>query len=258
MAYHNELTEIALNELKAHGIKGHLRDTNGGHIEITWQVVPEKQVRTIIVAKTTSDWRSRMNTRADVRRLLRADNVTLKMQHEKKPQKVQQFDKALALPQPETLSVPDQLKALRAEVGDLTALVLRLTKISATVRDTVAVHVPRPEAIVPPPPSSRSVKLVEYLSEDRWVTIDTLPRDTGLKPEQIKLKLQYLKQHDLVEVYRGQVRLKPPKPKPEKKIHWKTAQKAARVAAEEAAAKKDAAPRRRGRPPLVRSASQAA
>lgn len=257
MAYHNELTEIALNELKAHGIKGHLRDTNGGHIEITWRVVPEKEVRTIVVAKSTSDWRSRMNTRADVRRLLRADNVTLKMQHEKKPQKVQQLDKALALPPPDIMSVPDQLKAMRAELGDLTELVLRLTKISTTVRDTVAVHVPKPETIVPPPPSSRSVKLAEYLSEDRWITIDTLPRDTGLTPEQIKLKLQYLKQHDLIELYRGQARLKPPKPRPAKKVHWKTAQ-AAREAAEQAAAKQDAAPRRRGRPPLVRRESQAA
>ncbi|WP_445215447.1 hypothetical protein ACKWRH_23490 [Bradyrhizobium sp. Pa8] len=248
MAYHNELTEIALNELKAHGIKGHLRDTNGGHIEITWRVVPEKEVRTIIVAKTTSDWRARMNTRAEVRRLLRADNVTLKMQHEKKPHKVPHLNKALSLPQPETLSVPDRLSAISSELSDLTELVLRLTKISTTVRDTVAVHVPKPETIVPPPPSSRSIKLVEYLSEERWVTIDTLPRDTGLKPEQIKLKLQYLKQHDLVELYRGQVRLKSPKAKPEKKVHWKTAQKAAR----EAEAKADATPRRRGRARLVR------
>ncbi|MHC2884024.1 hypothetical protein [Bradyrhizobium barranii] len=83
MAYSNELTEIAVNELKAHGIKAHLRDTNGGHIEIAWQVVPEKEVRKIVVAKSTSDWRSRMNTRADVRRLLRADNVSPKMSQEK-------------------------------------------------------------------------------------------------------------------------------------------------------------------------------
>src|SRR3954462_8944227 len=110
----NELTDIALNELKQHNIKGQLRDTNGGHIEIAWQVVPEKEVRKIVVAKTTSDWRSRINTRAEVRRLLRADNVTLKMEAPKKPAKVK-LEKAIALPQPE-MPIPDQIKAMRSEV----------------------------------------------------------------------------------------------------------------------------------------------
>ncbi|WFU46010.1 hypothetical protein QA640_45375 (plasmid) [Bradyrhizobium sp. CB82] len=65
------------------------------------------------------------------------------------------------------------------------------------------------------------------------VTIDTLPRDTGLTAEQIKLKLQYLKNHDEIEIFRGQVKLKPGKAA-KKKVHWKTAQKMAREAAEAA------------------------
>lgn len=115
MAYSNELTEIALNELKLHGVKGQTRDTNGGHIEIAWQVVPEKEVRRVIVAKTASDWRARMNTRAEVRKLLRADNVTLKSQNDK-PEKPKPLTKALELPQPEAVvPIPDQMKALRGE-----------------------------------------------------------------------------------------------------------------------------------------------
>jgi hypothetical protein len=241
MAFHNELTDIATNELKAHGIKAHMRDTNGGHIEIAWQVVPEKEVRKIIVAKTTSDWRSRLNTRAEVRRLLKADNVSLKMT-QSKPKKVAKLvvEQAMSLPQ-EVMPIPDQVAALRSEVGDLTELVMRLYKSVTGVREILTTYVPKPVEVAPLPASSRSVKLAEYLSHDRWITIDTLPRDTGLKPEQIKLKLQYLKNHDQVEIFRGQVRLKAvmATPKPAK-IHWKTARKlaAAEAAAAEAATAK--------------------
>jgi hypothetical protein len=238
MAHQNELTDIALNELKAHGIKGHLRDTNGGHIEITWQVVPEKEVRQLFVAKTTSDWRSRMNTRANVRKMLRADNVTLKMQEKPKKPHHQALTKALSIPT-EVTPIPDQIAAMRSELADLTELVMRLFKVSTTVRDNIATYVPPPPPAIPAAPqSSRSVKLVEYLSHDRWVNIDTLPRDTGLKPEQIKLKLQYLKNHDQIEIFRGQVKLNAPKPEQQqqpKKVHWKTAQRLEREAAAKAA-----------------------
>ncbi|GAB9186007.1 hypothetical protein [Bradyrhizobium diazoefficiens] len=244
MAHQNELTEIALSELKAHGIRGHIRDTNGGHIEISWQVVPEKEVRRIIVAKSTSDWRSRMNTRADVRRFLRADNISLKMSTQPKKQTQLQAEKAMSLPQPDVLPIPDQIAAMRGEMSDLSELVMRLYKIVAGVRDNIASYVPKPVEAAPKPTSSRSVKLVEYLAHDRWVTIDTLPRDTGLTAEQIKLKLQYLKNHDEVEIFRGQAKLKPPKPREAapKKLHWKTAQKMAREAA---AAKEATTPARK-------------
>ncbi|MGY8677285.1 hypothetical protein Q2941_05635 [Bradyrhizobium sp. UFLA05-153] len=207
MAYSNELTEIALNELKLHGVKGHTRDTNGGHIEIAWQVVPEKEVRRVFVAKTASDWRARMNTRAEVRKLLRADNVTLKSQNEKQPQKPKPLTKALELPQPDAvIPLPDQFKALRGEVADLTELVLRLTKIATGMREVLTTHVPKPQPAAPEmKPSSRSIKLVEYLSLDRWIAISALVRDTGLTPTQIKLKLHYLKQHDQIEIYRCEV-----------------------------------------------------
>ncbi|MBR0741144.1 hypothetical protein JQ581_29855 [Bradyrhizobium liaoningense] len=242
MSHHNELTEIAISELKAHGIRAQLRDTNGGHIEIAWQVVPEKEVRRVIVAKTTSDWRSRMNTRAEVRRLLRADNVTLKMSVSKPKKKKQLIaEKAMSLPEPDVLPIPDQVAAMRAEMADLTELVVRLVRIVTGVRDTIATYVPKPVEAALQPASSRSVKLVEYLARDRWTTIDTLPRDTGLTAEQIKLKLQYLKNHDEIEIFRGQAKLKPPKPgeAKRKKLHWKTARKMEREAADLAA--KDAA-----------------
>src|SRR5262249_8770553 len=123
--------------------------------------------------------------------------------------------------------VPDQIKALRGELADLTELVMRLTKIATNMRDVLTTHVPKPQPTPPEiKPSSRSVKLVEYLSLDRWVAISALVKDTGLSPTQIKLKLHYLRQHDQIEIYRGEVRLKPAVTKPSAK---KAAKKVAKT-----------------------------
>lgn len=92
------------------------------------------------------------------------------------------------------------------------------------MREVLTTHVPKPQPAAPViKPSSRSIKLVEYLSLDKWVAISALVRDTGLTPTQIKLKLQYLKQHEQIESYRGEVRLKPAVPTPSAKKTKKVA-----------------------------------
>ncbi|KRR21384.1 hypothetical protein CQ14_06965 [Bradyrhizobium lablabi] len=210
--HHSELTEIATAELKQHGIKPQITHTNGGHIEIAWRVVPEKELRRVITSKTGSDWRARMNLRAEVRRLLRADNVALKQ--ETKPKKHPELAKALNLPQ-EVVPLPDQVSALRGEVADLTALMTRVAKVVGSLRDTVAAQVVPPPP-KPEPPSSRSVKIKEYLSLDRWVSLSALARDTGLSPKQIKLKLDYLARLGELTVYQGQAKLNAVEPRPKK------------------------------------------
>lgn len=209
----NELVEIATAELKQHGIKPEVTHTNGGHIQITWRVVPEKELRCVTTAKTGSDWRNRMNIRADVRRLLRADNVTLKRE-EPKPKKHPTLAKALSLPK-EVVPIPDQLAALRGEVADLTELMVRTFRMVGNMRETIAAQAPPP----PPPPaplSSRSVKIKEFLALDRWVSLSALARDTGLTPQQVKLKLYYLERLGEVSVYQGQAKLNAVEPRPKK------------------------------------------
>lgn len=228
----NELVEIATAELKQHGIKPEVTHTNGGHIQITWRVVPEKELRCVTTAKTGSDWRNRMNIRADVRRLLRADNVTLKRE-EPKPKKHPELAKALSLPQPVT-PIPDQLAAMRGEIADLTELMMRTFKMVGIMRETIASHAPPPPppSAPPEPVSSRSVKIKEFLALDRWVSLSALARDTGLAPQQVKLKLYYLERLGEVSVYQGQAKLNAVEPRP-KKPRGRAAAKLKAMAAKE-------------------------
>ncbi|MEY9179743.1 hypothetical protein [Bradyrhizobium sp. USDA 313] len=220
MNNHSELVEIATAELKQYGIRPEVTHTNGGHIMISWRAAPEKEPRCVVTSKTGSDWRGRMNIRADVRRLLRADNVTKR--EEPKPKKHPELAKALNLPQP-VVPIPDQIAALRGEVADLTELMVRVFKKVSTMGEAVAAKAAPP----PPPPepvSSRSVKIKEYLSLDRWVSLSALPRDTGLSSKQIKLKLDYLVRLGEVSVYQGQAKLNAVEPRP-KKPRGRAAQK---------------------------------
>lgn len=119
MAQNDELA-VALRELKAVGIRPTV-EVRGKHRAVTWQVSPDKEQRTYFVASTGSDHRGPLNVRADVRRYLRADGVSLKEQQQPRTN----LQKALQLPLiHETL--PDQVSALRAEVADLTDLLLAL------------------------------------------------------------------------------------------------------------------------------------
>ncbi|MET3969071.1 hypothetical protein [Bradyrhizobium sp. S3.9.1] len=212
----NELVDIATAELKQYGIKPEVTHTNGGHIQIKWRVVPEKELRCVTTAKTGSDWRNRMNIRADVRRLLRADNVTLKRE-EPKPKRHPALAKALSLPK-EVVPIPDQIAALRGEVADLTELMVRTFRMVGNMRETIAAQTPPPLPPAPPPApaSSRSVKIKEFLALDRWVSLSALVRDTGLSSQQVKLKLYYLEQLGEVTVYQGQAKLNAVEPRPKK------------------------------------------
>jgi len=210
LSHHSELVEVATAELKPHGIKPKITYTNGGHIEIAWRLVPEKELRRVITSRTGSDWRARMNIRAEVGRLLRADNVTLKQ--EPKPKKHLELAKALNLPQ-EVVPLPDQISALRGEVADLTELMVRVYKGVGTLREAVTAQAPPPP---PQPLNSRSVKIKEYLSLDRWLSLSALARDTGLSAKQIKQKLGYLERLGEVTLYQGQAKLNAVEPRPKK------------------------------------------
>jgi hypothetical protein len=205
--------EVATAELKQHGIKPQITHTNGGHIEIAWRVVPEKELRRVITSKTGSDWRARMNIRSEVRKLLRADNVSLKRE-EPKPKKHQELTKALNLPQ-QVVPIPDQIAALRGEVADLTELMIRVAKGVGIVREAIAAQAP-PPLPRPEPVSSRSVKIKEYLSLDKWLSLSVLVRDTGLTPKHLMLKLRYLERLGEVSIYQGQTKLNAVEPRPRK------------------------------------------
>lgn len=114
------------------GVKLSTSPRSTGHIELSWQASPDKQTRTYIIAKTPSDARGWLNARADIRRLFRADGLTLK-----EPAKVTVLHRALSLPVHVQSGLPDQVKALQDEVADLTELILDLSGTLTMVRDYI-------------------------------------------------------------------------------------------------------------------------
>ena len=72
----NPCLEIALVELESAGIRGIERTYGGKHPQLRWRV-NGGALRCYAVPGTPSDVRSPLNVRADIRRLLRADGVTV-------------------------------------------------------------------------------------------------------------------------------------------------------------------------------------
>lgn len=207
------------SEFRLWGVKPRVDYTNSGHIRLTWNATPDKPERMTIIPKTGSDWRGWMNARADIRRLFKQDGLNLK-QECAKPKPV--LAKALAIPEPVERDI-DQIKLLRAEVGDLSELVLEL---AATITDLKAIigapPAPpiQPELPVATPvmvsakPSMR-IKAIDFVSEN-WSSTDALARDMNLTPMFAYRKLYYLVTRDKVELCNGNWRKKPQQ-KPEEK-----------------------------------------
>ena len=200
----NELQQIAVSELRLHGIKPVVENTGGGHIAIVWRAVPEKEERRVIVAKTPGDWRARMNTRAEVRKYLKADNVSLVVAQPKKKNRL--LAEAVVAPPPDVIPTADQFAALRGEIADLTQLVLRLTKIAYATRDMAAKVLPE-EAPAPVKLPSASIKIAEYLSLEKYTSLTALVRDTGLTLKQVQLKLEYLRRQGEVSIHQNSAKL---------------------------------------------------
>jgi len=202
----NELQQVAVGELRLHGIKPTVEHTGTGHIAIRWRACPEKEERTVIVAKTPGDWRSRMNARSEVRKYLRADNVALVMTGKPRKKEKALAETALSLPPPDVIPTADQFAALRGEVADLTQLVVKLIKIAYATRDMAAKVLPK-EAPAPVKLPSASIKIAEFLSLTNYTSITALVRDTGLTLKQVKLKLEYLRKRNEVSIHQGSAKL---------------------------------------------------
>jgi predicted Rossmann fold nucleotide-binding protein DprA/Smf involved in DNA uptake len=212
----NEEVEFAVAELKRYNIRYETRETEGGHVEIRWQVSDAKQIRQVFTSKTSSDHRTRLNARSYIRQALRQDGVNTDQAAEvqKKPSKL---EKALKTPEP-VETIPDQLRAMRSELADLTDLLLDISNSLAASRTPEPVQLSPTPVIEAPiaaaaakPPSVRSKKVAEYLTT-AWNSIDAIARDMGLPFEVTYRKLYYLKGQEKVEMRRGECRLKPSRP----------------------------------------------
>lgn len=204
----NEALDFVTAELKARNIRYETQTNGANHIEIRWQTTPDKEVRRYFVPATPSDHRGRLNARAEVRRMLKQDGVKLEPEHgPRKPATL--LARALDLPKP-TEPIPDQIKALRAEIADLTELVLDLSTSISIVRDH-ALQQQKPVLHLSPPKktSVRSKKVLDFLAAN-WSSLDAIARDMELPVEIVKRKCYYLR--DKVEMANGRARVKPTKP----------------------------------------------
>jgi biotin operon repressor len=205
----NEALDFVTSELSSRGIRFDTATSGSNHIEIRWQVSPDKEVRSFFAPNTPSDHRGRLNARAAVRRLLKADGVNLEPPASRKPAAL--LHRALELPK-HVDPVPDQLKALRGELADLTELMLDLSGTVTMIREHILHREPKP-APPPKPPSARSVKIMDYIVAN-WSSLDALARDTGLTEAAIWRKLHYLKTKKgaHIDLERHRVRIHPTKP----------------------------------------------
>lgn len=110
-----EHLEPVMEELERYGLRGEIGE-RGKHLEIRWKT-PNGE-RFITMPRTPSDWRSALNSRSDLRKLLRADNL------QPKPISDLTFQKAMSLPKPPPSITKEQF--LQNDVDALTDLVFEL------------------------------------------------------------------------------------------------------------------------------------
>lgn len=202
------------SEFKLWGVRPTVNYLNSGHIELEWHATPDKPARRYIIPKTGSDWRGWLNARSKIRQLFKADGIKLQEQIKKEREKPALL-KALAVPE-SIEKDSDQLKMLRAEVADLSELILSMMTM---VKELIAVTPPEPVMVaapvqmVPPAPkkpSTRSIKTIDYVSES-WTSLDAIARDMNLEPTIVYRKLYYLLQQGKLELSDGRWRRKPKK-----------------------------------------------
>lgn len=222
----NEITDLLIEELEKYGLKGHLEDRSK-HIEVYW-LLPNGERRFTIVPRTASNWRSGMNARSDLRKMLRADNVPLKQDD------VRSFNRAMSMPKETVVTQVARDRAIQRDIETLSDLVLELQEqntqlmsqvssmhekmnsiqVVSTVMSNVSfvgqqvVEQPQPQVVYKQPAevSVLSVMTFEYM--DVQDIIRLMRGKTSAKS--IRAQLQYnLRKNRVERGLRGQYRKKP-------------------------------------------------
>lgn len=113
MSQRNECVDRVVDELERYGLRAEVSHRSK-HIEIAWNTPFGR--RFVIAPATASDWRSSLNTRGEVRKLLKADNM--------QPQRISEasFQKAMSLPKEK----PTYDQELRNDLDAMMDLILEL------------------------------------------------------------------------------------------------------------------------------------
>lgn len=218
MPANNEVIEAVRRELERFGLKSQVAHL-GKHVEVSW-VLPNGQPRHTVCPNTPSDHRSSLNARAQVRRMMRADNV------EVPPLNVTSFERAMSLPKPvepppiriqrleDDLSVMlDWLAEVREELASSREEAAHLRSLMDNVQVSVsfgggrvithakAVEVPAEPApfVHPTYAGGPSAKIMNLLANGAWVHRQTIAKETAVDLKTVSSTLQYLSKDGRVE-----------------------------------------------------------
>ena len=124
----NETTGIIQAELKEYGISSWV-ENRGKHIAVAWTY--NGKARTLICARTPSDYRAILNQRGELRRMLKADGASCI-----KPQ-VLSFDHALSVPR-NPPPRPDRLVMLEQTIDTLVDMMAELQHEQLALKERLA------------------------------------------------------------------------------------------------------------------------
>lgn len=207
------MQDSALNLLKKEfelwGVKVRHHDLNSGHIRLEWQATPDKPGRYFTIPKSAGDHRSWLNARSKIRQLFKADGLVLR-EVITKPKPV--LSKALSMPEPVERD-SDQIKLLRAEIGDMTEMIFELATVLSDLKKQLedakvaAAPPPAPPAPItvqaePEKKKLRGVGYIDFVSLN-WNSTEVLARDMGLDPQIAYRRLYYLMQKGMIEYHQG-------------------------------------------------------
>lgn len=155
----NEVTDLLLDELEKYGITGSVEE-RGKHLAIVWQI--GGRIRQLFTSKTPSDWRTGMNSRSEMRRLLREDNAKLL--------EPTAFNKAMSLPQPVRVSPAEREVLKNKDIDALIEMVFDLQSQLSRLENRLAgaTVVSRIEFAAPP-------HISVPVSEPQQVTLQEIP-----------------------------------------------------------------------------------
>lgn len=207
--------KMMASEFKLWGVKVRTENTNGGHIRLIWQASPDKELRNLVIPKTGSDHRSWLNCRAQIRRMFAQDGLSLTKPAGPK-QTAPTLARALTIPQ-DVETDRDQFKAMRAEIADLTNMVLELatevgnlcSAMKSQAADDIPAFIPGPVMATPKKPGLRAIKAIDFVTPN-WNTTAALAVSMGVEPTIAYRKLYHLMKQEKVELSQGQWRRAPP------------------------------------------------
>jgi hypothetical protein len=194
----NSCLDAAIRELGNVGIRPTV-DYSRKHICVGWDAGGRK--RQYSMPLTPSDHRAHLNTRSNIRRMIREDKLDVVYAQKS------QLEKALELPVlPPPESPDERIIRLENEVTGLIDLVfeqdekLKKRPVIELRIDGVPMKIePAPATVATEVPKGSNGYLLSVMPKDEWISVSDLAREAGLSQTTVSATLHYWKKKGRVE-----------------------------------------------------------